>query len=135
MIERMSEAIVSAMFETVPVEITIIDDKDEVVGWNKHETRIFKRPLSSMGLNFRDCHPQESLAKVERIVNEMKAGTRDTARFWLDFALDPRCAKRKILIDFFALRDHSGKYLGCMECAQDIDDIKKIEGQKRLLDE
>jgi PAS domain S-box-containing protein len=131
----MSEAIVAAMFETVPLEITIIDAKDEVVGWNKHETRIFKRPLTSMGLNFRDCHPEESLPKVVRIVDEMRAGTRDTARFWLDFAVEPGGKKHKILVEFFALRDYSGRYLGCMECAQDIEDIRGIEGQRRLLDE
>ena len=135
MIERMSEAIVSSMFETLPVEITIIDDKDEVVGWNKHDTRIFKRPMTSMGLNFRDCHPEESLPRVVRIVEEMRAGTRDSARFWLDFPVEPSGKKHKILIEFFALRDYSGKYLGCMECAQDIEEIRKLEGQRRLLDE
>lgn len=124
MIERMSEAIVASMFETVPIEITIIDANDEVVGWNKHETRIFKRPMTSMGLNFRDCHPEESLPRVIRIVDEMRDGTRNTARFWLDFEVEPGKKKRKVLIEFFALRDYSGKYLGCMECAQDIEEIK-----------
>lgn len=135
MIERMSEAIVRAMFETVPMEITIIDAKDEVVGWNRHDTRIFRRPLSSMGLNFRDCHPEESLPRVVRIVEEMRDGTRDTARFWLDLALQPGAPKHRILIEFFALRDESGSYLGCMECTQDIEEIRGLEGQKRLLDE
>jgi len=135
MIERMSEAIVASMFETLPVEITIIDAADEVVGWNKHETRIFKRPMTSMGLNFRDCHPEESLPRVVRIVDEMRAGTRDKARFWLDFPVEPNGKKHKILIEFFALRDFNGKYLGCMEVTQDIEDIKRIDGQKRLMDE
>ncbi|HTP57500.1 MAG TPA: PAS domain-containing protein [Spirochaetia bacterium] len=131
----MSEAIVASMFETLPVEITIIDAADEVVGWNKHETRIFKRPMTSMGLNFRDCHPEESLPRVVRIVDEMRAGTRDKARFWLDFPVEPNGKKHKILIEFFALRDFNGKYLGCMEVTQDIEDIKRIDGQKRLMDE
>ncbi len=135
MIERMSEAIVRAMFETVPMEITIIDAKDEVVGWNRHETRIFKRPMTSMGLNFRECHPEESLPRVVRIVEEMRDGTRDTARFWLDLSLQPGAPKHKILIEFFALRGERGEYLGCMECTQDIEEIRGLEGQKRLLDE
>jgi hypothetical protein len=135
MIERMSEALVAVMFETLPIEITIVDANDEVVGWNKHETRVFKRPMPSMGLNFRDCHPEESLHRVVRIVEEMRTGVRETARFWLDFAVEPDGKKHKILIEFFALRDYSGKYLGCMECAQDIEEIKRLEGQRRLLDE
>jgi len=77
MLERMNEKIVRSMFETMPIEITVIDHNDEVIGWNRHENRVFKRPMTSMGMNFRQCHPEKSLAKVEQIVGEMKAGTRE----------------------------------------------------------
>jgi PAS domain S-box-containing protein len=132
MIDRMSETVIKAVLENLPMEITVIDANDEVIGWNQHETRIFKRPLSAMGLNFRQCHPETSLAKVEQIVTEMKTGSRDNARFWID--LFPEGTPRKILIEFYALRDDSGAYLGCMECTQDITALQKLSGQKRLLD-
>jgi PAS domain S-box-containing protein len=134
MIDRMNEGIVKSIFETMPMEITVIDDQDEVVGWNKHEKRIFKRPLSSMGLNFRECHPQESLSKVEKIVEEMKAGKRDSARFWINMAVTPGGKEHTLLIEFFALRDDQGKYIGCLECDQDIEDLMQLKGEKRLLD-
>jgi hypothetical protein len=41
---------------------------------------------------------------------------------------------QKILIEYYALRDSAGKYLGCLEVSQNITDIQKITGQKRLLD-
>jgi DUF438 domain-containing protein len=134
MIDRMDEETVRAMLEAIPIETTVIDAKDEVIGWNKHEDRIFHRPMTSMGLNFRDCHPQESLAKVEQIVGEMRSGARDKARFWIDFEVVPGKPKHKILIEFFALRDAKGRYLGCMECTQDVQEIMGLTGQKRLLD-
>lgn len=134
LIDNMNVEVIKALIETLPVEITVIDANDEVIGWNKHENRIFKRPMTSMGLNFRNCHPKESLPKVEQIVNEMKAGMRDKARFWIDLPLGPEGKKHKMLIEFFALRDFSGKYLGCMECTQDIEEIQHLEGQKRLLE-
>lgn len=134
MIDRMNEQVVKALFETLPMEITVIDANDEVIGWNQHETRIFKRPLTSMGLNFRQCHPEKSLAKVEQIVGEMKAGKRDKAVFWIDLPLGADGNKHKILIEFFALRDDSGKYLGCMECTRDVEEIRGLQGEKRLLD-
>ena len=134
MIDRMSEEIVRAMVEALPVETTVIDANDEVIGWNKHETRIFHRPMSSMGLNFRQCHPEESLHKVEQIIAEMREGRRDKARFWIDLAVLGFQSKHKILIEFYALRDPRGTYLGCMECSQDVTDIMELEGQKRLLD-
>ena len=134
MIDRMSEAIVRAMIEALPVETTVIDANDEVIGWNKHETRLFHRPMSSMGLNFRECHPPESLARVEQIVNEMREGKRDKARFWLNLAVEGYDRKHRILIEFYALRDASGAYLGCMECTQDVQEIMELSGEKRLLD-
>jgi DUF438 domain-containing protein len=42
--------------------------------------------------------------------------------------------KQKILIEYYALRDDSGKYIGCLEATQNISDIQRIEGEKRLLD-
>jgi DUF438 domain-containing protein len=134
MIDQMNEKVVKAIFETLPVEVTVIDAKDEVIGWNKHDERLFKRPYTSMGLNFRDCHPKESLDKVEKIVSEMKAGTRDKARFYIDMGVKEESKKHKILIEFYALRDEAGNYLGCMECTQDVEEIMHLEGEKRLLD-
>jgi PAS domain S-box-containing protein len=134
MIDRMSDSLLKATWDALPVETTVIDANDEVVAWNKHETRIFHRPMSSMGLNFRDCHPKESLEKVVQIVEDMRTGKRDKARFWVDVAVTPGGPKHKILIEFYALRDEKGAYLGCLEAAQDVQDILGISGQKRLLD-
>ena len=134
MIDRMSEEVLRAMLEAMPIETTVIDAKDEVIGWNKHETRLFHRPMTSMGLNFRECHPRESLSLVEKIVEEMRSGARDKARFWIDHATETGGQKHKILIEFYALRDVQGRYLGCMECTQDVQDIMELKGQHRLLD-
>jgi DUF438 domain-containing protein len=133
--DQMDGKMVQALIEALPVEITVIDAKDEVVGWNKHERRLFRRPLTSMGLNFRQCHPEASLHMVESIVEEMRSGKRDHARFWIDLAVagDAR-KKHKILIEFYALRSASGEYLGCMECTQDVEEIRHLDGERRLLD-
>lgn len=65
----------------------------------------------------------------------MKAGTRDRARFWIDLPLGEEKQKQKVLIEYYALRDKSGTYLGCIECSQNISDIQNLSGEKRLLDE
>jgi DUF438 domain-containing protein len=131
----MSQEIVQAIWETLPVELTVIDANDEVASWNKHDNRLFFRPLSSMGMNFRQCHPPKSLAMVELIIAEMKAGTRDKAVFWIDLPVEEGGPLHKIFIEFYALRDVKGNYLGCMECTRDVDEIRKLEGSKRLLDQ
>ncbi|HET7838403.1 MAG TPA: PAS domain-containing protein [Rectinemataceae bacterium] len=132
----MGEELVRAMYETLPVEITVIDGEDKVVSWNRHDNRLFYRPEVSMGMNFRECHPQESLHLVERIVGDMKSGKRERARFWIDLTVDKKSGlKHKVLIDFYALRNDAGAYMGCMECNLDVEEIRHLEGERRLLDE
>ena len=63
----------------------------------------------------------------------MRAGTRDSARFWIDMRLKSG-ETHKVLIEFFALRDDRGGYLGCLECTQDVESIRQLQGEKRLLD-
>lgn len=132
--DKMSAEMVKAMIEAMPAELTVIDANDEVVGWNKHETRLFRRPMTAMGMNFRQCHPQKSLEMVERLIGEMKAGTRDKATFWIDMEVTKGEPKHKMFIEFYALRDEKGKYLGCMEFTQDVQAIRELQGQKRLMD-
>jgi hypothetical protein len=130
--DRMDEKMVKAALETIPAEITVIDANDEVVAWNKNDKRLFHRPQTSMGLNFRKCHPASSLGKVEQIVAEMKAGTRQGARFWIRAKVGEE--RHLVVIEFFALRGDSGEYLGCMEVTQDIEALRHLEGERRLLD-
>ena len=134
MIGKTSEEELDAILETIPIEFSVLDKNDEVLAWNKHETRIFKRPEAALGRNVRQCHPQKSLAKVEQILYEMKSGKRNVAEFWIDLPIDEGSEKHKILIRYFALRNKKDEYLGCLEASQDITDIQKITGEKRLLD-
>jgi PAS domain S-box-containing protein len=134
MIGKISEEELDAVLETLPIEFSILNKEDKVLAWNKHETRIFKRPEGAIGRDVRKCHPQKSLSKVEQIISEMKAGKRDKAEFWIDLPIGSKGEKHKILIRYFAIRNKDKKYLGCLEVSQDIHDIKKIEGEKRLLD-
>ncbi len=134
MIGKLPENILEAILEALPIEFSVVDENSDVLAWNKHETRIFKRPKGVIGRNVRDCHPKKSLEKVERIINEMKEGTRDKARFWIDLTIDPEGEKQKVMIEYYALRDSSGKYLGCLEASQNITEIQKLSGEKRLLD-
>jgi len=134
MIGQLDKNILEALLETLPVEFSIVDKNDKVLAWNKHKTRIFKRPEAVVGRNVKKCHPEKSLYKVEKILSEMKDGTRDKARFWIDIKLDTEEDKQKIMIEYYALRDKDGKYLGCIESSQNISKLQKLKGEKRLLD-
>jgi len=134
LIGKLPKELLEAFLETIPLEFSVLDSNDEVIAWNKHKTRIFKRPESVVGRNVRNCHPEKSLYKVEKIISEMKEGKREKARFWIDLKLPDKAEKQKIMIEYYALRDKNGEYIGCMEASQNISGIQKISGEKRLLD-
>lgn len=134
MIGQLETGLLESLLETLPVEFSVVDRNDKVLAWNKHETRIFKRPQGVVGRNVRDCHPKGSLDKVEQIISEMKSGKRDRAEFWIDLKLEGESDLQKVLIEYYALRDSAGRYLGCLEASQNITRMQKITGQKRLLD-
>jgi PAS domain S-box-containing protein len=132
MIGKLPENVLEALLETIPVEFSIVDTDDRVLAWNKHASRIFKRPEGVLGKSVQNCHPKKSLPKVEQILQEMKAGTRDKARFWIDLTIDGE--RQKVLIEYYALRDADGNYLGCVEVTQNIQELQGLTGEKRLLD-
>ena len=134
MIGELTKDTLDALLETIPIEFSVLDANDEVLAWNKHKTRIFKRPEAVIGRNVSKCHPEKSLDKVEKILSEMKEGKRDKARFWIDLPLPDYDEKQKVMIEYYALRDKNGKYLGCLEASQNISELQKLNGQQRLLD-
>ena len=133
MIGKLPDNVLQAMLETLPVEFSVLDAHDMVLAWNKHTTRIFKRPEAVVGRDVKNCHPKKSLEKVEKILSEMKEAKRDKARFWIDLPLGENKEKQKVMIEYYALRDSNGNYLGCLEASQNIGEIQGLEEEKRLL--
>ncbi len=128
MLETILTETIEAIFDTLPVDLTFVDDTDTVRYYSKGDERIFRRTPAVIGRKVPDCHPQQSLHQVEQVVSELKAGQRDVAEFWIDLK---GC---KIYIRYFPVKDKKGKYIGILEVTQDITDLQKIEGEKRLLD-
>ncbi len=117
-----------AILNSIPIDVSFVDKDDVVRYFNKPEGRIFPRTKAVLGLNVRNCHPKKSLAKVERILRDFKGGKKDSAEFWINMK------GRMIHIRYFAVRGERGGYLGCLEVTQDITEIQKLKGEKRLLD-
>ena len=124
---------VEALLEAIPMEITVIDSGDRIVAWNEREPRLFERKDEILNTDVRTCHNEESNRMIDEMLSEMKAGSRDSYRFWYDHAIEGGKRTEKILIEYIALRDPEGGYLGCMETMQRIDGIREITGEKRRL--
>ncbi len=119
---------VNLLLRFLPIDITYVDENDKVIFYNRGDDRVFARSKGIIGREVRFCHPPKSVDMVLRIVDEFRAGTKDVAEFWFNFK------GRIIHIRYFAIRDHNKQYKGVIEMSQDITDIQKLEGEKRLLD-
>ena len=106
MIEKLSKEQLEGILDALPVEISFVDEHDTLQFWNRGGTRILKGPSSKIGEAVQDCHPRDSVYKVNEVLTDFKTGNRDSAEFWIDRG------GRKIYIRYFAVRDKSGKYLG-----------------------
>ena len=129
MLETLSTETLEAIFDAMPVDITFVDADDTVRYYSRGDDRIFKRSPAVIGKQVQKCHPQKSLDKVIQVVGDLKSGKRDVAEFWIELG------GRMIYIRYFPVRDKQGRYLGIVEVSQDITEIQKIKGEKRLLDE
>ena len=69
-----------------------------------------------------------TLAALEG-VEDFRAGKRDTAEFWIQMG------GKFIHIQYYAMRDDAGNYRGTLEVSQDLTELRKLEGERRLLEE
>lgn len=125
---KLSVEMLEAIFNHLPIDMTFVDAQDRVQFFSESPERIFVRSRAVIGRSVQLCHPQDSVHVVEEILNDFREGKRDSAEFWINLG------GKTIHIRYFAVRDVESKYLGCLEVSQNITEILKITGEKRLLD-
>lgn len=116
------------LFNNLPVDITFVDEHDEVCYFSGAKHRIFPRSKAIIGRKVQNCHPPESVHIVNEIIAAFRTGKRDHADFWIQMK------GRFIHIRYFALRNEQDEYKGTIEVSQDATDIRLLQGERRLLD-
>jgi len=116
------------IFNHLPVDITFVDENNKVRFFNRAKDRFFPRSPAIIGRDVKNCHPPESVHIVEKMIEEFRCGKKDQADFWIQMQ------GRFILIRYYAIRNDAGEYRGVLEVSEDVTDIRKLEGEKRLLD-
>jgi DUF438 domain-containing protein len=116
-----------AILNTLPVDITFVDSEDRVKYFSQSRERIFQRNRAILNRDVRHCHPPASAHIVDKILNDFKSGRQSRAPFWINMR------GRMIHIEYFALRDEQGEYLGTLEVSQDLTGYRALEGEQRIL--
>ncbi len=116
-----------AILNTLPVDLTFVDRNDKVKYFSQGRERIFDRNRAILGRDVRMCHPPSSVHIVDQIVADFKGGRADSAPFWIQMG------GKFIHIEYFALRNEQGDYLGTLEMSQELTEKRRISGDQRLL--
>jgi uncharacterized protein len=118
---------INSLIKALPFDITFVD-KDNIVRYYSEGERIFPRTPAIIGRKVQNCHPPDSVHVVEKIVEEFKNDRRQSADFWIQMQ------EKFVYIRYFPVRDDQGAYMGVLEVTQDVGEIRKLEGEKRILE-
>ena len=125
---RLTAEQIDLLLKNLPVDITFVDENDKVCYYSDTKDRIFPRSPAIIGRDVQNCHPPKSVHIVDDIVKNFKAKKKDVAEFWIQMN------GKFIYIRYFPVYDENGVYKGVVEVSQEVSDIKKLEGERRLLD-
>lgn len=116
-----------AILNTLPVDMTFVDRNDKVKYFSQSSDRIFQRNRAILNRDVRHCHPPASAHIVDKILDDFKSGRQTRAPFWINMK------GKMIHIEYFALRNPEGEYLGTLEVSQDLTGYRNLEGEQRIL--
>ena len=112
------------VFAFLPVDLSVADENDILVYWKGDTYKTCDARY--IGRDVRDCHPERSMACLEEILREFKAGTKDVAEGW------EQDGKRMKRTRYFALRDRDRSYKGILEVNEDVTDARALRGEQAL---
>lgn len=108
---HMTVSQLEAMLNTIPMELTFIDDEDVNRYYNDDgKPKLFKRPLSSLDRLVYLCHPPKIEPMVRKIIEQFKAEEKDEVGIWMNKAGED------VYVNYRAVRDAAGNYVGALEC-------------------
>ena len=125
---KLTEKQIDLMLKNLGLDITFVDENDNICYYSDIKDRIFPRSPDIIGKKVQNCHPPQSIHVVNDILRSFKDKEKDIAEFWL------RVDGKFVYIRYFPLYDQREEYKGVIEVSQEISGIKKLEGEKRLLD-
>lgn len=111
----------------LPLDMTFVDKNDKVKYFSQGKERIFQRNRAILNRDVRHCHPPASAHIVDKIIDDFRSGRESVAPFWIQMG------DKFIFIEYYALRNDKGEYLGTLEVSHDVSRYRKLEGEQRIL--
>ena len=108
------------LLNTIPMEITFVDADNINRYFNENEgQKAFKRPKMALDREVFSCHPPKVEPLVRQIIGEFRAGRQSSVSIWAEKG------GKTMLVNYRAVRDAEGNYLGTAEFVQDMEFAKR----------
>ena len=108
----------SAMLNTIPLEITFVD-KENINRYFNEGSKVFKRPGMAIDREVFSCHPPKIEVQVRKIIESFKNKVADRVPIWMEKN------GRTMLVTYMAVRNKAGEYIGTVELVQDMEFAKE----------
>ena len=117
---RLSLKEVQQIFSTIPFEIDLVDSSDRFAWYSDKPNREHVRSVASLNEPITECHPPKAVPIVTKIINSFRDGEKDvvTRPLWMN--------GHRSLIQYYALRDIDGHYLGTIEFTGSVEYILNL---------
>ena len=104
----------TALLNTIPMEISFID-ADNINRYFNEGFKVFKRPGMALDRDVFSCHPPKIEPMVRSIIDSFRSGKADRVQEWVEKD------GHLMLVQYMAVRDQQGNYLGTVELDQNMD--------------
>ncbi|MFK3586998.1 DUF438 domain-containing protein [Lactobacillus sp. 23-2] len=116
----------SAILDLLPFDLAFVD-KDDIIRYFGGNCGFYPHSANDLGMNLFSIHMPKSVAKVKQIVADLRSGKKDKHEFWFELR------GRFVYIQYIAVRDQQGQYMGVLEVLQDATHVRGLQGNKKEL--
>jgi len=108
---KIDSKIVNDFLNTLPGDITFIDENDVIRYYNLPRERLFSHSPEIIGTTVQSCHSPETVPQIDEMLDKFKSGASEVV------ISSAEVNGKTVHIEYLAVRDSGGKYLGCLEFA------------------
>ena len=108
---EINSKIIDDIFNALPGDITFIDENDVIRYYNLPRERLFACEPEIIGTTVQSCHSPETVPQIDEMLDKFKSGKSEVV------ISSAEVNGKSVHIEYIAVRDSGGTYLGCLEYA------------------
>ncbi len=114
---NLTTAQLTAMLNTLPTDLTFVDDQDIIRYYSEGKHQVFTRTRTIIGRDLYLCHAPAMVPVIKKLIQEFRDGVKD------EEVVPMQKGNLLNLVRYYAVRDEDGKYMGCVEVTEEISGI------------